>query len=75
MAKDTQIEKVLVPDKALAVPDVKISISVFCARKSETVRRPELIGAFCAHSTAAGDVSDTEAGFNLKYDDFITKPA
>ena len=52
----------------------KLSISDFCIRLSETVSRPELIGAFAHVEQKAQRVSDTVENFRARYDAFINKP-
>jgi hypothetical protein len=74
MAKDTAPTT-----KAESGPDAAptagpITVIEFCTRLSSTVRRPELIGAFCHVEQKAGRVKDTEAAFKGRFDEFINKP-
>lgn len=59
---------------AAADPVVTLSLTDFCIRLSETVRRPELIGAFESVERRAGRVQATEAEFRKRYDAFVNKP-
>jgi hypothetical protein len=59
---------------AALAPEVKMSLADFCARLSETVRRPELIGAFEHVERKAGRKQATEAEFRARYDEFVNKP-
>lgn len=52
----------------------KLLLDEFCARLSETVKSPELIGAFHFSERVAGVTADTEAAFKARYNDFINKP-
>lgn len=63
------------PDIADAPVPVRISLNEYCTRLSETVKRPELIGAFHATEKAAGHLAGLPAEFEQRYNDFITKPA
>lgn len=56
------------------VQAVKLSLTDFCTRLSETVRRPELIGAFESVQRRAGTENQTEAEFRRRYDEFVNKP-
>lgn len=56
------------------VPAVAISLTEFCTRLSETVKRPELIGAFHSVEKAAGRVSAAQAAFRQRFDDFANAP-
>lgn len=56
------------------VTDPVLSISDFCVRLSETVIRPELIGAFAHVEQKARRVSDTAGNFRARFDAFINKP-
>lgn len=61
-------------DKPVEVAQIKVSLNEFCTRLSETVIRPELIGAFASVERSAGHVSGTVAEFESRYNDFINKP-
>lgn len=51
-----------------------LSITDFCIRLSETVSRPELIGAFAHVEQKAQRHSDTAANYRNRFDAFINKP-
>ena len=51
-----------------------LSITDFCTRLSETVSRPELIGAFAHVEQKAQRFSDTAAKYRARYDAFINTP-
>lgn len=51
-----------------------LSLADFCTRLSETVSRPELIGAFAHVEQKAGNVKDTAANYRTRFDAFINKP-
>ena len=51
-----------------------VTLNEFCARLSETVVRPELIGGFAATERAAGNLRGTEAAFRASYEKFVNKP-
>lgn len=52
-----------------------LTVNEFCRRKSETVRRTELIAAFFSHETREGNVKDTAEAFEARFKTFINKPA
>lgn len=52
----------------------KLSLNEFCARLSETVARPELIGAFENFERRAGRTKDTDAAYRARFDEFINTP-
>lgn len=52
-----------------------LSLTEFCTRLSETVKRPELIGAFEHVERRAGRNSATDAEFRARYNEFINAPA
>lgn len=56
----------------VSVPE--LSINDFCARLSETITKPELIGAFAHVERVAGRVKDTELAFRNRYDLFVNQP-
>jgi hypothetical protein len=62
---------VAVPVKAEAPT---VTLNEFCARLSESVRRPELIGGFFATERGAGHLRDSEAAYRARYDEFVNKP-
>ena len=53
---------------------IKLSLVDFCARLSETVKRPELIGAFEFVERTAGRTADTEEAFRARFSAFTKKP-
>lgn len=71
MASDSKNQKTEEPEGA---SDPAMSILDFCTRLSETVSRPELIGAFAHVEQKAQRVSDTEANYRARFDAFINKP-
>lgn len=70
MAKPTAADTPSLADEK----DPKLSITDFCTRLSETVSRPELIGAFAAVEQRAGRVSDTAAKYRARFDAFVNQP-
>lgn len=60
---------------AQAVPEDRVSLEAFCARLSETVARPELIGGFYFSEKAARRLHDTPSAYRERYDAFINQPA
>ena len=63
--------------EAIAAPvavEPELSINDFCARLSETITRPELIGAFAHVERAAGRVKDTGLAYRARYDLFVNQP-
>lgn len=63
------------PAEAEQAADPTMSLTDFCARLSETVKRPELIGAFEFAERHAKRIKATEAVFRARYEAFITTPA
>jgi hypothetical protein len=55
-------------------PAVELTVNDFCARLSETMTAPELIGAFAHVERVAGRVKDTEAVFRARFDLFVNQP-
>ena len=68
MAKDQAVPQVV----AEAPP--AITLTEFCIRLSESVKSPELIGAFEFVEKRAGHVKDTEAAFKARFDAFVNTP-
>lgn len=62
------------PQDATPESAPRMSLNDFCARLSETVRRPELIGGFEFTERTSGRVADTEAAFRSRFDAFLNKP-
>lgn len=58
------------PAAVAAVP--KVSLTEFCTRLSETVRRFGLIAAFEHTEKAAGRLSDTADAYAKRFDQFST---
>lgn len=54
--------------------DITLSLTEFCTRLSETVKRPELIGAFEFSERRAGRNKATEAEFRQRFDAFVNTP-
>lgn len=52
----------------------KLSLTEFCTRLSETVKRPELIGAFEFTERRAGRNKATEAEYRSRFDAFVKTP-
>lgn len=71
MASDSKKQNTEAPDVA---PEPQLSITDFCARLSETVSRPELIGAFAHVEKKAQRVNDTAANYRARFDAFINQP-
>jgi hypothetical protein len=55
-------------------PALTLSLTEFCTRLSETVKRPELIGAFEFRERNAKRNKATEAEFRARFDAFINTP-
>lgn len=53
---------------------VKVNLDEFCARLSESLKRPELIGAFEFVERRAGRLSGTEQDFQGRFEAFINTP-
>lgn len=71
MAKtETATEEVVAP--VAEVP--KLSLDEFCARLSETVKSPELIGAFHYSERAAGSPHATSEAFKARFEAFRNAP-
>lgn len=51
-----------------------LTLTEFCARLSETVKSPELIGAFEFTQKRDGHVKDTAEAFRARYDAFVNTP-
>lgn len=68
-AEQTQAKPAISDDKA-----PKLTLSEFCARLSETVARPELIGAFESFERRHGRIKNTDAAYRASFDTFINTP-
>ena len=62
------------PEQGSGAAEITLSLTEFCTRLSETVKRPELIGAFHSNETRAKRVKATEAEFKKRYDEFVNTP-
>ena len=51
-----------------------LTLQEFCARLSETLRRPELIGAFHHRAASQGLTHATAAEFQAAFDEFVNTP-
>ncbi len=51
-----------------------LTLTEFCARLSETVKRPELIGSFHHSEKVNGNLVGTASEFQSRYDAFVNKP-
>lgn len=67
----TKTEKKPVASKPTVV---KIGLDEFCARLSESLKRPELIGAFEFVERRAGRINGTEQDFQGRFDAFVNTP-
>lgn len=61
-------------EQDVPVAEPAISINDFCARLSETIVKPELIGAFAHVERVAGRVNDTGTAYRARYDLFVNQP-
>lgn len=68
MAKAAPVEQVVSDAAPL------LSLTDFCTRLSETVKRPELIGAFEFTERKAKRIKATEAEFRTRFDAFVNTP-
>ena len=57
-----------------AASGITMSLTEFCTRLSETVKRPELIGAFEFRERTAKRNKATEAEFRQRFDAFVNTP-
>ena len=62
------------PAEVVAEPAPALTLDEFCSRLSETVRSPELIGAFHSTEKAAGAAKDTAEAFQARFVSFSNKP-
>ena len=75
MATTTEKQPVAAVAEAAPAPAAeRLTLTVFCTRLSETVRRPELIGAFESTERTAGRSQATEAEFRARFVAFSRKP-
>ena len=62
------------PEVSAEPEAITLSLVDFCTRLSETVKRPELIGAFEFRERAAKRMKATEAEFRARFDEFVNTP-
>lgn len=77
MSKEVKTSVGPAADKAAGAPaseEVRLTLDGFCSRLSETVKRPELIGAFHFSEKQQGHVAGTASEFQARYDSYINKP-
>jgi len=55
-------------------PVVQVTLTEFCTRLSEKVRRPELISAFEFVERRAGRVKDAPDAYQARFDAFLKTP-
>lgn len=67
-------EPIVSPQPEAAAAPVAVTLNEFCMRLSETVHRPELIGAFAFSERAAGNSRDSVDAFQARYEVFVNKP-
>ncbi len=63
-----------VPEAAASEPGNEITLTEFCIRLSERVRRPELISAFESSQTLAGNLKADAEAFQARFDKFVKTP-
>lgn len=69
------------PDAIQAAPQVPsptsfdMTLDDYCVEKSRTTRRPELIAAFHASETRAGNVTGLQSELEARFDAFCNRPA
>ena len=67
-------------DKAVTLPDpvapteFPLSLEEYCANRSSTDRRVELIGGFYHVEKVAGRLFDTPTNYDVRYESFRTSP-
>ncbi len=64
-------------EAAVAAADpvaVDMTLGEFCARLSQSVRRPELIAGFEHSERKAGKLKDTDEAYQARFDKFIKTP-
>jgi len=61
--------------KPAKAPDsFPLTVEEFCAGLSQTDKRVEMIGAFCAEERTAGRVRDDAVAYRKRYQAFCTRP-
>lgn len=79
MARSESSSETKTADAAAAKPpkqtDFEMTIEEFCTRLSQTDRRVELIGAFCAAEIKSGRRKDRDANFRSRFAAFTKQPA
>lgn len=72
------MSKTTAPAADLATPaetqPTQITLTEFCIRLSEKVRRPELIAAFEHVEKRGGNVKGTSEAFQARFDSFVKTP-
>lgn len=62
-------------EQAPAAQDIpKLTLTEFCTRLSEKVKRPELLGGFEFIERRAGRIRDTADAFQARFDTFVNTP-
>lgn len=74
MAKDATTATPADTTETAAADVPMLTLTEFCVRLSETVKSPELIGAFESTEKRAGTIKDSAAGYQARYDAFINTP-
>lgn len=69
MAESTTAEPAVVGETA-----PQLTLTEFCTRLSETVRRTELISGFEFSMRKAGALKDTAEAYQARFDAFVTTP-
>lgn len=61
-------------EDALQVPAAEITLTDFCAKQSETVRRPELLSGFHRYMTKRKVERATPGAFAKALNEFLNQP-
>lgn len=69
MAKNTTTDSPVETEQ-----EPRLTLKEFCTRLSETVNRPELIGAFEFVETRAGRLKDVGSAYRARFDAFVSTP-
>lgn len=72
-ATPNETGEVSIPE-VTASAEVSLSLVDFCTRLSETVKRPELIGAFEFSERRADRVTGTDAEYRARFAEFANTP-
>lgn len=74
MAKDDKSAAAVAEGASNDKPaELLVSLDEFCSRLSESIRSPELIGAFFSVERSAGRMSDLPSVYQSRYDEFINR--